>query len=53
MSEPRRLFALAIAAALVLSACGGSQSSSDSQADQPAEQTETPAADIVISGPTP
>jgi plastocyanin len=52
MSEPRRLSALAIAAALVLGACGGGEgeSSSDSKAEQPAEQTETPAADIVILG---
>jgi plastocyanin len=52
MSEPRRLSALAIAAALVLGACGGagSESSSESKAEQPAEQPETPAADIVITG---
>lgn len=52
MAEPRRFSALAISAALVLGACGGggSESSSDSKADQPAEQTETPAADIVITG---
>jgi plastocyanin len=52
MSEPRRLSAVAIAAALVLGACGGggSESSTDSKAEQPTERTETPAADIVLTG---
>lgn len=52
MWKRSRLSAVAILAALVLSACGGggSEPSSESKAEQPAEQTETPAADIVITG---
>jgi plastocyanin len=52
MSEPRRLFALAIAAALVLGACGGGEGelSTEPQATQTADLTEAAAADIVVVG---
>jgi plastocyanin len=52
MAEPTRFSAVAIATALVLGACGGGggESSSESKTEQPAEQPETPAADIVITG---
>jgi plastocyanin len=48
MSEPRRISALAISAALVLGACGGG--SGTSSTEPKTERTETPAADIVITG---
>jgi plastocyanin len=53
MSEPRRLSALAFAAALVLGACGGGGGgpSTEPQTEPTeAETTGTPAADIVVLG---